>query len=203
MLGWTKHFTLGTMCAVCPGTPCWIPPACLRKIITFLSPHPSIPLLSCSSAFLRDLTVSAQLMCGGEASPASALHGPGKPKCSQLLKGPFNPLPASTPPLDLPGMQDTGTFITPLQALKGTDHFCACSTPHGEPPAPLGHQAYVPLATHTPPWHQHSQRPALAPKSQAVGKARKNAVLSGIRAGFWFLAPFGGLRGTLHKVLAG
>lgn len=142
-------------------------------------------------------------MCGGEASPASALHGPGKPKCSQLLKGPFNPLPASTPPLDLPGMQDTGTFITPLQALKGTDHFCACSTPHGEPSAPPGHQAYVPLATHTRPWHQHSQRPALAPKSQAVGKARKNAVLSGIRAGFGFLAPFGGLRGTLHKVLAG
>lgn len=52
---------------------------------------------------------------------------------SLLLKGPFNSLSPSLPsPPDLPGIQDTGTFITPLKILKRTDliffFFFACST---------------------------------------------------------------------------
>lgn len=151
-------------------------PSCVPEQANLVSQSSAHPFPSCPAPLPSSGTTRClQRRCGpssagyhgGETSTATALHGLGKLKCSRLLKGPFNSLSASTPPLDLPGMQDTGTFITPLQAFRGTDHFCACSTPHRELSALLGHQAYVPLATRTLPRHQDSQRPALAPKSQA------------------------------------
>lgn len=82
---------------------------------------------------------------------------------SPLLKGPFNSLSPSPPSLDLPGMQDTGTFITPLQTWKGTDLFFACSTPCRALSPLLSHQAYVPAAMHTQLRHQDSSS---GPKSK-------------------------------------
>lgn len=66
---------------------------------------------------------------------------------SLLLKGPFNSLsPFLPPPPDLPGIQDTGTFIIPLKTLKGTDFFFPF--PPVREMSPLTHhQADMPVVT--------------------------------------------------------
>lgn len=72
---------------------------------------------------------------------------------SLLLKGPFNSLsPSLPPPPDLPGIQDTGTFITPLKTLKGTNlfFFFLPVPPLREMSLLTGHQSYVPAVTHKP-----------------------------------------------------
>lgn len=80
---------------------------------------------------------------------------------SLLLKGLFNSLsPSFPPPPDLPGIQDTGTFITPLKTLKGTDlsfFFFFSPVPPLREMSPLtGHQAYVPAVMHRQLWPQDS-----------------------------------------------
>lgn len=70
---------------------------------------------------------------------------------SLLLKGPFNSLsPSLPPPPDLPGIQDTGTFITPLKILKRTDliFFFLPVPPFREISPVMGHQGFMPAVTH-------------------------------------------------------
>jgi len=81
-------------------------------------------------------------------------------------------------------MQDTGTFITPLQTWKGTDQFFACSTPCRAQSPVLSHQAYVPAAMHTLLWHEDSSS---GPQSEMYSFAMGRGALGSC------------FRGTLQK----
>lgn len=138
---------------------------------------------------------------------------------SLLLKGPFNSLsPSLPPPPDLPGIQDTGTFITPLKTLKGTDlFFFFLPVPPLREMSPLtSHQAYVPAVTHRRLRPQDNLPVGLLSQDRVAPRARFKAwqwgglrermrYQPGTKTVSCYLFPFGVLEGPgrSSEVLAG